>query len=81
MNERNTQVLDSRVRIEVFLGSSTRTLHELAGMEKGTVIELDRLITEPLEIRVGDAVIGLGEVVTVGDSLGVRVIEMKGAPE
>ena len=74
-----TNLAESNVKIEVCLGASYQPLKNLAAMGEGTIIELDRLAGEPVDIRVGETVVGRGEVVVIDEAFGVRVTELFGA--
>ena len=67
------EIKDARVRLEVVLGGSTHTVEQIAGIGEGTIIELDTLAGEPVEIRAGGEPIATGEVVVIDENFGVRV--------
>ena len=67
------------LQVEVRLGSAHLSLGDLLKLRAGTVVTLDRQVGEPAEIMVGDKVIALGQVVLVGNELGVRVTELPGS--
>ena len=64
------------VQVTVELGSTTRTIGEILAIGTGTVIELDKVAGEPVEILVNRTPIARGEVVVIDDSYGVRVTEI-----
>ena len=55
-------------------------LKDVLNMDIGSVIELNQLANEPLEVMVGDKVIGKGEVVIVDGNFGVQITEI-GTPK
>jgi flagellar motor switch protein FliN/FliY len=65
----------SEIPIEVTaeLGRSKMTLRELLEIAEGSIIELDRLAGEPLDLKVGGSVVAQGEVVAVDDNYGIRI--------
>lgn len=67
---------DVEVRLSVEVGGATMTLGALAGLAEGAVVPLDRLATEMLDVLANGRLLARGEVVTVGDRLGVRVLEI-----
>lgn len=64
------------VDVEVLLGAARLTIAEMTALTEGSVVEVDRLISEAVDIRVNGRVIGRGEIVTVGDKFGVRVTQI-----
>ncbi len=68
------------MRLSVEIGATRMTLAELAGLEPGEVIELDRRADERIDILVNDRLLAKGEVVTVGDRFGVRIVELVEEP-
>ncbi len=66
------------MRLSVEIGATRLTLAELAALEPGGVIELDRRSDEHIDILVNDRLLAKGEVVTVGDRFGVRIVELAG---
>ena len=69
------------LQVEVRVGSAHLSLGDLLKLRTGMVVTLDRKVGEPAEILVGDKVIALGQVVLVGNELGVRVTDIRGAGE
>lgn len=74
----NTEVpigmlLDLTLPISIELGRTTMTVQELLRLGRGSVIQLDRLAGEPIDIYVGDRRFAEGEVVVLGEHFGVRI--------
>ncbi len=66
-------LLDVPVQVTVHVGRARVTLGELVKLTPGSLLELDREAHEPADILVNGKVVARGEVVTIGDSYGVRV--------
>lgn len=67
---------DVDVKLTVEIGSTTLALRELLALSEGSVIELDRQAGELLDVFVNGTLIGRGEVVTVGERFGVKLLEL-----
>ena len=66
-------IKDVKLPIRVRIGSKKMLLKDVLSMDIGSVIELDQLANDPLEILVGDKVIAMGEVVIVDGNFGVQI--------
>ena len=64
------------VTVTAELGSAKLKLKDLLRLTQGSVLELDTVAGSPLNLKVNGAVIAKGEVVTVGDQLGLSVTEI-----
>ncbi len=64
---------DIPVLVTVELGRTQMTLRKVLELQEGSVIELDRLAGEPLDLKVGGQLIAQGEVVAVDDYYGLRI--------
>lgn len=74
---RNLALLqDVEVRLSIEVGSTALRIRDLLALNEGSVVELDRYATEMLDVLVNGTLLARGEVVTVGDRLGVRVAEI-----
>lgn len=69
-------ILDVSMRVSVELGRASMTVQELLALGPGSVVELDKLAGEPVDILVNDRLIARGEVVMVDENFGVRVTEI-----
>ena len=67
---------DVDVRLSIEVGSIALKIRDLLALNEGSVVELDRYATEMLDVLVNGTLLAKGEVVTVGDRLGVRVAEI-----
>ncbi|ACJ31702.1 Surface presentation of antigens (SPOA) protein [Shewanella piezotolerans WP3] len=65
------------VQVTLELASAEMSLGELTQMGEGDVVALDRMVGEPLDIRVNGALLGRGEVVEVNGRYGVRLLEVE----
>ncbi len=69
-------ILDVALNVRVELGSTQMTVEEVLGLSPGSVVELDRLAGEPVDIVINDRLIARGEVVVIEENFGVRVTEI-----
>jgi flagellar motor switch protein FliN len=60
------------VRLTVEVGRAEMTIRDLLRLSEGSVIELDRLAGDPLDVLVNGTLIAKGEVVMVGERFGIR---------
>ena len=73
----NLKVLENiDVMLTVEVGRTEITIRDLLGLNEGSVVELDRLAGDPLDIMVNNTKIAKGEVVMVGERFGVRFGEI-----
>ncbi|MEX1022283.1 MAG: flagellar motor switch protein FliN [Dehalococcoidia bacterium] len=77
-NERRTLdlIMDVSMRVTVELGRSTLTVEEVLALGPGSVVELNKLAGEPVDVLVNEQLIARGEVVVVDENFGVRVTEI-----
>ena len=69
-------ILDIPVSISMEVGNTDITIRNLLQLNQGSVIELDRLAGEPLDVRVNGTLIAHGEVVVVNDKFGIRLTDV-----
>ena len=69
-------LLDIPVEISVEIGKSRMTIGELLSLNKGSIVELDKLVEDPVEIYVNDRLLGKGEIVVSNERLGVKILEI-----
>lgn len=72
-------LLDVSVRVTVEIGRTRMTLGELVKLGPGSLVELDRELHEPADVLVNGKIVARGEIVTVGDSYGVRITSVNQA--
>lgn len=69
-------LLDIPLEISVELGRTNMLIHDLLQLGQGSVIELNKLAGEPLEILINHKLVARGEVVLVNEKFGVRVTDI-----
>ena len=69
-------ILDIPVSISMEVGSTAITIRNLLQLNQGSVIELDRLAGEPLDVKVNGTLIAHGEVVVVNEKFGIRMTDV-----
>lgn len=70
---------DVNVALKVRLGGVTLTVESLLQLTSGDILKLDRQMNEPVDIDLNGSLIARGEIVTVGDNFGVRIVEISSA--
>ncbi len=66
---------DVRVPVEVELDRKIMNVAALLALENGTVIKMTRSAGENIDIRVGGALVGFGEIVILEENMGVRITD------
>ncbi|HCW03414.1 MAG TPA: flagellar motor switch protein FliN, partial [Clostridium sp.] len=66
-------ILDVPLEISVVLGRTKKSIKEILSLGTGSLIELDKLAEEPVEILVNGKKVAYGEVVVVDENFGVRI--------
>ncbi len=69
-------ILDIPVTLAMEVGSTSITIRNLLQLNQGSVIELDRLAGEPLDVLVNGTLIAHGEVVVVNEKFGIRLTDV-----
>ena len=69
-------LLDVPLELSVELGRTRMSIQELLGLGPGSVIELDKVAGEPLDILINDRLVARGEAVVVNDKFGVRITDI-----
>lgn len=69
-------IMDVYMEMTVELGRTKKQIKDILGMGEGTIIELDKLAGEPVDILVNHKPIAKGEVVVIDENFGVRVTEI-----
>jgi len=69
-------LMDVALEVSVELGRSHMPIGEILGLRTGSVIELDKLAGEPVDVSVNGTLIARGEVVVVDEKFGVRITEV-----
>ena len=73
-------VKDISVTLTIELGRTRMSLKELLALEQGSVIELQRMVDEPMDVLVNGTLVAHGEVVVIDDTFGVRLTEIAANP-
>ncbi|KRG09747.1 hypothetical protein ACA29_21465 [Lederbergia galactosidilytica] len=69
-------LLDIPLQVTVELGRTNRSVKDILELGAGSVIELDKLAGEPVDILVNSRLIAKGEVVVIDENFGVRVTDI-----
>lgn len=69
-------VLDIPVRLSMEVGSTSVSIRRLLQLNRGSVVELDRLAGEPLDVLVNGTLVAHGEVVVLNDKFGIRLTDV-----
>ncbi|MBS4536041.1 flagellar motor switch phosphatase FliY [Clostridium sp. D2Q-14] len=75
-NESIDLIQDIPIEITVELGRTTKKISEILEYGPGTIIELNKLVGEPLDIKANGRAIAKGEVVVIDDNFGVRITDI-----
>lgn len=68
------------LEVTVHLGQTKRPIRDILSMGPGSVLELDRLAGESVDILVNGRLVARGEIVVIGENFGVRIAELIGIP-
>ncbi|MCD7837000.1 MAG: flagellar motor switch protein FliN, partial [Lachnospiraceae bacterium] len=69
-------IMDVLLEVTVELGRTSKSISEILNFAPGTIIELDRIAGEPIDVLVNGKLVAKGEVVVIEESFGVRVTEI-----
>ncbi len=69
-------LMDIQVEITVEIGRAKMPIGDLLALSKGSIVELNKIAGESVDIFVNDKLLGRGEIVVVNERLGVRVLEI-----
>ena len=70
------RILDIPLQLSAQLGSTKMLIKELLQLGPGSVVELDKLAGEPLEVLVNNKLVARGEVVMVNEKFGIRLTDV-----
>lgn len=77
MQEENIDlVLDVPLEVTVELGRTNKSIKEILDFSPGTIIELDKLAGEPIDVLVNGKFVAKGEVVVIEENFGIRLVEI-----
>jgi flagellar motor switch protein FliN/FliY len=74
-------ILDIPMQVSVQLGSTKMLIRDLLQLGQGSVVELEKLAGEPLEVLVNHQLVARGEVVVVNEKFGIRLTDVVSAVE
>ncbi|MFZ5861432.1 MAG: flagellar motor switch protein FliN [Nitrospirota bacterium] len=74
-------LLDVPLKISVRLGSAKMVIRDLLQLGQGSIIELEKMAGEPMDVLVGDKLVARGEVVVVNERFGVRLTDIVSTTE
>ncbi|MBD8068289.1 flagellar motor switch phosphatase FliY [Bacillus sp. PS06] len=69
-------LLDISLQVTVELGRTKRSIKEILELSSGSIIELDKLAGEPVDVLVNNKLVAKGEVVVIDENFGVRVTDI-----
>jgi flagellar motor switch protein FliN len=64
------------LRLSVVLGSCTMSIADILKLGTGSIVELDRDVTHPVDLLVNDRPIARGEIVAIEETFGLRITEL-----
>lgn len=70
------QFLDIPLEVSVDIGKTRMSIRQMLALSPNTVLELNKLVGEPMEIFINNQVIARGEVVVVNERFGIRVTDV-----
>ncbi|MBS5786947.1 MAG: FliM/FliN family flagellar motor switch protein [Clostridioides difficile] len=73
INENLSRILDVNLELSVIIGRTRMKLKEILSLQKGSLIELDALVDQDVEILIDDKVFAYGKVVVVDLNFGVKI--------
>ena len=69
-------IMDVPLEVSVVLGRTRKSIKEILNFAPGTIIELDKLAGEPIDVMVNQKLVAKGEVVVIEESFGIRITEI-----
>lgn len=69
-------IMDVPLEVTVELGRTSKTIHEILDFAPGTIIELEKIAGEPIDVLVNGKFVAKGEVVVIEENFGIRVTEI-----
>jgi flagellar motor switch protein FliN/FliY len=74
-------LMDVDLPVSIELGRTKMSISEILAMGPGSIIELDKLVGEPVDLLVNQKCVARGEVVVVEESFGLRITQLMSAEE
>lgn len=69
-------IMDVPLEVTVELGRTSKSIKDILGFAPGTIIELDKIAGEPIDVLVNGKLVAKGEVVVIEESFGIRVTDI-----
>lgn len=76
VSRNTTPLFNVPLNVQLVLGTAQRSIKEIMNFNSGTILELNQLPDQPIELHVNGKIIGYGEVIIVNGNLGVRIIDI-----
>ena len=76
VSKNTSSLFDVPLNIQVVLGNAQRSIKEILNFSNGTLLELNQLADQPVELHVNGKIIAYGEVVLVNDNLAINIIDV-----
>jgi flagellar motor switch protein FliN len=73
-------LLDMMLPVTIEFGRTSMSIQDVLGLGPGSVIQLDRMVGEPIDIYINERRLAEGEVVVIGDAFGIRVTRVLDLP-
>lgn len=70
-------VMELEVPVSIELGRTHMSVEDVLELGRGSVVQLDRLVGQPVEVYVSDKPFATGEVVVMGEQFGVRILRIR----
>lgn len=70
-------VMELELPVSIELGRTHMAVEDVLALGRGSVVQLDRLVGQPVEVYVSDKRFATGEVVVMGEQFGVRIISIQ----
>ena len=74
-------LLDIELDVSIELGRSKQSIKRVLELSPGSIVELDRMAGEPVDLLVNNKVVAKGEVVVIDESFGIRIVSLVSAEE
>jgi flagellar motor switch protein FliN len=71
-----SMLLDLTIPVTIELGRTRMSVQEILRLGRGSVVQLERLAGEPIDVYVGDRRFAEGEVVVIGEHFGIRITRL-----
>lgn len=75
-NENVNMLLDVEMNVSIELGKTDMSIKRILELSAGSIIELDRMAGEPVDLMVNNKVVAKGEVVVVDENFGIRIVSL-----